>query len=385
MKIQATPVFQKNWDAFLDPEVRIIANQGSTRSSKTYSVLQVYIFFLLQEQQEAKILSIVRGTLPAIKKSIMRDFVDILTDYEIYDPKAWRENTYRLNGHLIEFFSTDQPQKVHGAKRNYLLVNEANEISLKSWRQLSMRTSEKLIIDYNPSDEYHWIYEQVLTRDDCAFIHSTYRQNPFLPQSIIDEIESYKDIDDNYWRVYGLGERGVSEATVYTKYMPIEELPENFDREAIGVDFGWNNPSAMVHVRIKDDELYWKQIFYASYKSTKDMITTLQEMGFSQNIPILCDHEMDRIMEFQRAGFRMADKADKTEKITKISEIQQRKVHITKNSTEMIKEYQNYKFKVDKEGVVMDDVVKVNDHALDAAQYACTELIQHEFGRVRTF
>lgn len=385
MKIQATPVFQKNWEAFHNSNVRVIANQGSSRSSKTYSVLQLYILVLLQENKEAKILSIVRGTLPAIKKSIMRDLIDILTEYEIYDPKSWKENTYRLNGHLIEFFSTDQPQKVHGAKRHYLLVNEANEISLKSWRQLSMRTTEKIVIDYNPSDEYHWIYDQVLTRDDCVFIHSTYQENPFLPQAIIDEIESYKHIDENYWRVYGLGERGVSEATVYTKYQQIEELPANFDREAIGVDFGWNNPSAIVHVRIKDDELYWKQLFYSSYKSTQDLITTIQEMGFSQNIPIICDHELDRIMEFQRAGLRMTEKADKKDKITKISQIQQRTVYITKDSTDLIKEYQNYKFKVDKEGVVMDDVVKVNDHALDAAQYASTELIQHAQGRVRTF
>ena len=125
---------------------------------------------------------------------------------------------------MIEFISLDQPTKIRGRKRDLLFINEANELNYEDWQQLIFRTTEQIIIDYNPSDEYHWIYDKVLTRDDVDFYQTTYLDNPFLEKTLIQEIERLKDIDENYWRVYGLGERGKSRSLVFN-FQTIHNIP----------------------------------------------------------------------------------------------------------------------------------------------------------------
>ena len=242
MKIQATSVFHRNWEA----KTRIIVNQGSSRSSKTYSIAQKYILKLLQEKN--KTLSIVRKTTPALRISVMRDFFEILINMDLYNSANHNktDKTYMLNGNLVEFFGMDDPQKKRGAKRDYLWLNEANELHLEDWRQLAMRTTEEITLDYNPSDEFHWIYDEVIPRKDCTFIQSTYLDNPFLPQEIINEIESYRELDPAYFRVFGLGERGASQSTIFTHWKECEVLPEEYNRRVYGVDWGFNHPTAVV-------------------------------------------------------------------------------------------------------------------------------------------
>ena len=132
----------------------------------------------------------------------------------IYNPDLHNKSdaTYQLWGNMVEFISIDQPQKVRGRKRDVLFINEANEINLEDWRQLLLRTTGRVLIDYNPSDEFHWIYEEVIPREDAEFFRTTYKDNPFLPQSVVLEIERFKTADENFWKVYGLGERGTSQS-----------------------------------------------------------------------------------------------------------------------------------------------------------------------------
>ena len=159
----------------------------------------------------------------------MRDFFEILEREDIYNVELHNksEATYVLFGNLVEFISVDQPQKVRGRKRDILFVNEANEPPLKIGDDSFMlRTTGRAIIDYNPSDEFHWIYDHVLTREDHEFFQTTYLDNPFLPEATVAEIERLKEADPDYWRVYGLGERGVSRATILTHWKQVPQVPE---------------------------------------------------------------------------------------------------------------------------------------------------------------
>ena len=185
---------------------RIVIEQGGTRSGKTYNIL-MWLIFGYALKNKKKVITICRKTYPALRTSAMRDFIQILQDYKLYDERNHNKSSaeYILNGNLIEFISLDQPQKVRGRKRDTLFINEANELHWEDWQQLVFRTEGRIIIDYNPSDEFHWIYEKVKTRDDAEFHITTYKNNPFLPQSIKDEIELLRDTDEDYWRVYGLG------------------------------------------------------------------------------------------------------------------------------------------------------------------------------------
>ena len=197
-KIKTTNVFHKAYGS----KTRITCLQGGTRSSKTYSLCQLFIVKCLGET--GKTFTICRKTLPALKGTAYRDIIQLLKDLDLYSEENHNKSelSYALNGNLIEFISVDQPQKIRGRKRNYLWLNEANEFNYEDWQQLILRTTEKIYLDYNPSDPYSWIYEKVHTRDDCTFLQSTYQANPFLDEDTIAEIERLKDIDPDYWRVY---------------------------------------------------------------------------------------------------------------------------------------------------------------------------------------
>jgi phage terminase large subunit len=175
---------------------RVSIMQGGTRSGKTYNILLWFIARLSKE--ENKVLSICRASLPTIKGTVLRDFIEILDNMGLYNENNHNksDNTYMLNSNLIEFISTDQPQKIRGRKRDYLFINEANEVTYEGWLHLAFRTSSKIVIDFNPSMEYSWIYDHVQTRDDADFYITTYRDNlQFLPKDIVVEIERLEMAD----------------------------------------------------------------------------------------------------------------------------------------------------------------------------------------------
>lgn len=377
MIVKATSVFERNWQAWDD--YRILVNQGSSRSSKTYSICQLFILKLLQEK--GKTLTITRKTTPALKISVMRDFLEILQDWGLYRIEDHNRSdlTYTLNDNLIEFISMDNPQKKRGAKRNYLWLNEANEQDLEDWRQLAMRTTEQIVLDYNPSDEFHWIYDQVMTREDAFFIKSTYKDNPFLPKSLVDEIERYKEIDPNYYRIFGLGERGVSQASVFTNnWELVDEFPacENI---AYGIDWGFHHPMTVVKVGMKEDCLYWHELYYETSKLTEDLIQTLPDLGVTKGDYLVPDSaESDRVEQLYQAGYWGTSKAKKGAHSVsaQLDRIKGKKMYVTKDSVNLIKEMRNYKFVVDRNGQVQDGkTVKINDDAIDAARYASIFLL----------
>ena len=157
----------------------------------------MYIIFKYCTSHQGKIITICRKTFPSLRSTVLRDFITILRDYNIYREEYHNKSNseYNLFGNLIEFTSLDQSQKIRGRKRDLLFRNEGNELYWEDWQQLIFRTQERIILDFNPSDEYHWIYEKVITRDDCDFFKTTYLDNPFLEDSIKLEIERLKYTD----------------------------------------------------------------------------------------------------------------------------------------------------------------------------------------------
>ena len=253
LEINYGPVFERNWEA----DTKIIVNQGGTRSGKTYSLLQLLI--VLSFQTKGKVYTIVRKSLPSLKMTAYRDFFEILNNLGLYSESDHNKSdyTYNLNGNLFEFISLDQPQKKRGARRDYLFCNEANELTWEDFFQLLVRTTGKIWLDYNPSDSFHWIYDRLLTRDDVTYIQSTYKDNPFLDQTIVDEIERLRGTDEDYWRIYGLGERGMSRATIF-QFQIAEEAKGQV--VAYGLDFGFtNDPTALIKVYKDGDNLYLEE------------------------------------------------------------------------------------------------------------------------------
>ena len=373
LKIQTTPILQK----IAQSNKRIVLQVGSSRSSKTYSTLQFFVGLALQEPG---LYSVVRKTLPALKSSAYRDFLEILRNNKIYNPNNHNKSDliYKLGHSEIEFFSVDQWEKVKGRKRKHLFINEGNELSYEDFIQLSLRTTGRIYIDLNPShDQFHWIETKLKTRTDIDIIHSTYKDNTFLDQSTINEIERLKDTDQNLWRIYGLGEMAILENLIYNHWKNIEKLPDG--EHIMGLDFGFNNPTALIDIIIKDDNVYVDEIIYESRLTNNALIDKMNMMEISKNIPIYADSaEPQRIEEFCNAGFNMIPSSKGKDSVKKgIDDLKARGLYITHNSSNTLKEIRGYKW-VEKNGDPTDEPVKFNDHALDAIRGAIfTHLREH--------
>ena len=370
LNLKTTTVFQKN----LESKARITVNEGSTRSSKTYSLCQLFLLFLMDEKNA--VLTVCRKTLPSLKATAYKDFIDILKENKIYSEKNHNKTdcTYRMFGNEIEFISIDQPQKIRGRKRKHLWINEANELNSEDFKQLILRTTGRIYMDYNPSDMFSWIYDDVLTRDDCAVIHSTYHDNPFLDEETVKEIERLKGKDLNYWRIYGLGLRGISMLSIFNHWQYCDSLPSGGVR-IFGLDFGFNHPTALTEVVLNDDDIYTRERVYKSGMTTPDLIKELdilvtQEV-LTKNDYIYGDPEDPKaIEEIKRAGYNIkpAIKGQGSVKAG-IDQIKRRKFFITKDSVNGIKEVKSYMWK-EKDGKALDEPVKVNDDFLDAVRMA---------------
>jgi phage terminase large subunit len=356
-----------------DTDKRILVEQGGTRSGKTYNIL-MWLIFDYCRSNKGKIVSIVRKTFPAIRASVMRDFFEILVNAQLYVEENHNKssNEYQLFGNTIEFVSVDQPQKIRGRKRNLLFLNEANELSLEDWRQLLLRTTGRVILDYNPSDEFHWIYEEVLTRDDCEFRQTTYKDNKFLEPEVVAEIERLKDIDENYWRVYGLGERGSNVAAVF-QFSNAKQIPEGARFLSFGLDWGFSNdPTACVAVYQYEDNLYIKEIMYRTGCTNREIADILKSQGVDSRDRIYADSaEPKSIEELHRSGFNIHPTYKGADSINVgIDMLKRYKLYVTSDSSNVTKEMRNYKWAQDKNGRLLNKPVDAFNHAIDALRYA---------------
>ena len=194
--------------AYVDPAVRVIALKGSTRSSKSWSTMQL-LDVIAAKSKTPRLISVVSESMPHLKRGVIRDYKNMKEADGNYNPKAWHDTDklYSYRNGKLEFFSADQPGKVHGPSRQVLYINEAINVGWEVYRQLAVRTTEKIILDYNPAFEF-WVDTKLAPRADVRIIHSTYKDNDMLTASQISEIESNREIDPEWWKVYGLGETG---------------------------------------------------------------------------------------------------------------------------------------------------------------------------------
>ncbi len=374
-KIQTTRIF-RDIEQAVAQGYTTISLQGSARSSKTYNVLIWLIVYCLSHPNTR--LSIVRATLPAIKGSVLVDFKEILQRMGIYNERSLNKSEliYTFaNGSWAEFFSTDSEQKLRGRKRDILFVNEANELGFIEWQQLKMRTTRLSIIDYNPSfSDEHWICETV--NQDPRTFHSvtTYHDNPFLEQTVIDEIESLREKNQSLWQVYGLGQQAVIEGLVFKHFGICETIPPHVRHRFIGMDFGFtNDPTAICEVALDGDALYIDEIAYRTQMLSSDIITTLREAAPKMRI-ISESADPRLIQEIYRAGIDIHPVKKFPGSIEAgLSKMQEYRIIITKRSTNVAKELRNYTYRQDKDGRWLNVAIDCYNHAIDAVRYVVME------------
>ncbi len=379
IKIQSNVVFKH----LVRSDKKIIINQGGTRSGKTYNILLFIIFYYCLRNTK-KIITICRKTFPALRATVLRDFISILRKYDLYKEEYHNKSSseYSLFGNLIEFISLDQPVKVRGRKRELLFINEANELHYEDWQQLLFRTSEKIILDYNPSEEYHWIYDKIIPRDDADFLKTNYQDNPFLEKTLVDEIERLQFTDEQYWQIYGLGEKGISKAVIFN-YVEYNSIPSDAEFVALGMDFGFtNDPTALVKIYKKELNLYIEELLYRTMMTTNDIHNFLKNNIINQTI--YADSAEPRIIEeLRRMGWSIRPSLKGKDSINAgIDLLKRYKLHIHKDSTNAIQEFRNYKWKEDRSGKLTNTPEDKNNHITDAVRYATYSILSKpNFGR----
>ncbi len=358
----------------LSNRIRII--QGGTSASKTISIL-LYLIAYAQTDKVKTLTSIVSESIPHLKRGVIRDFKNIMQSHHYWKEDKWNatDSIYTFEtGSQIEFFSTDNGDKLRGARRDRLFMNEANNIPFDAFEQLEVRTKEFILIDYNPTNEF-WVQNDLIgKRDDIDFIILTYKDNEGLSEEIIKSIEQRKN-RLNWWKVYGEGELGEAEGRIYTNWQIIEDIPHEARLERHWLDFGYtNDPTAIGDVYyynggyILDEQVYQKSL---SNKQIADILLNLRKA-----ITIADSAEPKSIDEIRAYGVNIMPAVKGPDSIRNgINMLQDQQISITKRSINLIKEYRNYMFVKDKEGRVINEPEGIWNHHMDGIRYAMTSLI----------
>ena len=370
MNIKITNVYLRNYDAYLNKVRRVAINQGGTSSSKTYSILMLLIT-IAKKSKIPLVISIVSESLPHLKRGCIRDFKNIMGD-DFVDRRMNKTDLYYRfeNGSTIEFFSVDNSAKCRGGRRDILYINECNNVSKATYDELEVRTRLFCFLDFNPVAEF-WAHD-MQHYPEVEWIQSTYQDSKHvLPKCVVERIESRKDRDPNWWRVYGLGEVGSLEGLVYPFFKLIDELPEG-GRRFYGLDFGYNNPSALVlNVQI-EDRIYSDQLIYESGLKNNQIATRMEQLEVKKGwFNIWGDSENPQaIDELYGYGFNMKHAIKGPGSVENgIQFVNQFEQYWTKRSLDCIKEQRNHRFLEDKNGKITNVPVKDYDHGLDARRY----------------
>jgi phage terminase large subunit len=363
-KIQTTRVFED----LINTDKRICVFQGSSRASKTYNILIYWVYRLLQENN--KTLSIVRKTLPALKGSVLRDLKEILINFDVYDPNKWHSSDgyYQLGSNMIEWFSVDDETKLRGRKRDYLFMNEATEISEEEYTQLILRTSDRVVIDLNPSLWNSWIYD-LEGKDDVFYTIITYTDNPFLSKIQIKEIEKLQFRDQNLWRVFGLGQKGVPTRVVFNHQQVCDEIPIDAKLLGYGIDFGWSDPNTLIAVYKQDENIYCDELLYLRHTTLPDFIYKIKDLEINLRDDFICDSQKPEAIEEMRRNGINSKSVKKGTILHGIDLIKRHNLFVTPTSINLINELNSYIWKQDKNLKNLDEPIDNFNHCIDPIRY----------------
>ena len=355
------------FDNLLSAKKRITHHVGGTRSGKTYAILQYLIVKALQQPQN---ITVVRRTVPSLKRSVIKDFKEIMLDLKIWSNDSYNisDRVYSFNnGSLISFVNTDDAEKLRGVKSDILFIDEASEQHEESYFQLSIRTSGEIILAYNPTvSPYHFLRNM----DDVEIFKTTYKDNPYLPEQMVKEIEALKKKNPKYYQIYGLGEYTVNEKAVFQNFQILEEMPIH-ELVGFGMDFGFSqDPTALVAVHRHHDMIYVRELMYDRGLTTQDIIRKLKDLNIGKT-EIWADSAEPRLIEeIYRSGFNIKPVKKGPDSIRfGIGVLQNFGIVVDKASTHLIDELYGYEYITDKNGIVLDKPQDFNNHCIDALRY----------------
>lgn len=396
----------------LPPDKFIAILEGSTRSTKTYSIEQ---WLIIQKclKEPGTIVRCFRFDSVTHNKTTIKDFKEIMMIIGAWEDGSWNgtDKEFKFdNGSLFAFEGTSNEQKLHGCKQDIAWLNEVMEIPADAYAQIAFRTSKLIIMDFNPSFNHHWVFSEIMHPDnkDWAYQHSTYKMNEFLSPQQIAAIEKYEPTPENKkrgtadpwkWDVYGLGKRGKIEGAIFNFFAVTDFFPKRSvcQRWGMGLDFGFSlDPTALVECALFQDCLYLREWLYepglittpnAARPNEPSIESHLRELGIDEDVNIYADcAAAESIADLQLSGFNII-KCNKSSAGTKegsilhgIDLLKQRKIFLYRGSQNLQLEFEHYRWKKGVSGEFTRKPIDKDNHLCDAARYwAMAELQQQKY------
>jgi len=352
--------------------------QGGSSSGKTYAILTILIDYCSRNPRTS--VSVVSESMPHLRRGAIRDFLNIMKNTGRYFDEHFNKSNliYTFgNDSYIEFFSADQPDKLKGARRDILYINECNNVTYEAYQQLSIRTKEDIYLDYNP-DRTFWAITDVMYEPDAERIILNYKDNEALNKSTIEQFEINRKKADTseYWKnwckVYIEGEVGSLEGVVFNNWKEIDFLPEEAEMIGIGLDFGFtNDPTTAIAVYKSEGEYYIDELFYQTNLTNSSINSLLEQSGISKSTEIWADSaDPKSIKEIKNYGWRIQGATKGPDSIKYgIGLIQEHQLYITRRSNNLVEELQNYQWMKDKDGSKSNSPIDAFNHGIDALRY----------------
>lgn len=354
---------------------RILLFQGGTRSGKTFNLCVGLVSLCMQTKV---MVDITRRTLPSLKATVLRDLLSVLNMFGIDFHWNKTDRIIGIGDSEIAYYSLDEEEKIRGRKRDIMFVNELTEINYDLVKQILFRTPGCIIADYNPSiSGSHYIHDLV-KRDDCVLYKSTYKDNPFLEDSIVREIESLRETDPWMWAVFGLGEVMIPRSLIYN-VDEVEEIPVDEKGYRIpkflgyGMDVGFQDPTVLVALYLDGLNLYIDEILHEKHLTDPDVVSRFDALGVDKSLYVVSDISPGLHALLRQSGYRIktADKLSVLEGIRKLKTV---KILVTKRSENVINDLRLYKWKEDVNGNATDVPLHKFSHSPDAIRYGFKSL-----------
>ena len=357
-----------------ETEERTVVNQGGTSSGKTYSIMQ--LLFEMAMNEPDLVVTIVGQDIPNLKKGAYRDAKTILNQSPIL--QVWfpyineSERVIRcINGSVLEFTSFKDEQDAKSGKRDVLFINECDGIAYGIYWQVDMRTPRKGFLDFKPSARF-WVHDNVIGRKNVKLIISDHRCNPFLSKEEHEKIEKIEDYE--LWKVYARGKTGKLKGLIFPEFRIVDRMPEVLECKGnwYGLDFGYtNDPTALENMRLAHGELWVDELLFEAGYDNPMIARVMKTNGIMRRDVVIADcAEPKSISEINSFGFNVRPSSKGPDSIKNGIQILQRyKINVTRRSTGIIQEMKRYKWKVDKNGVMLNVPIEVWNHGIDAIRY----------------
>ena len=383
LEIKVTPIFHRMSQAQASGRFHVFVLEGGSRSSKTYSLIQFFVVIALQSEKPRRIvISRKKGTW--LYATVWHDFLKVCTEMGLLGQIQVNNSLHivRVKNTIFEFVGLDDTQRLHGLTCDIFWINEAMEAIKDDFDQLEQRCAEFAVLDYNPTAEKHWIYDNVCSRDDCYFDHSTMIDNPFIPENMRRKILSYEPTEYNYqngtvdirkWKIYGLGERAKIEGLIFD-YKLVPEIPFWVKKRWRFIDFGFtNDPTAIGTLGYYKNAIYLNEECYRTQMLNEDIIKEIKRQPEGTTRKCWADNaEPKTVREIRNAGIPiLATKKGAGSVVDGIQFMQGLTIYITEHSVNFIKEFDNYTWMQDKDGHWLNAPVDDFNHGIDGARYVC--------------